>query len=183
MIMPFVLAAVAVLLSEITGLRLLKTLLTALMILPGSLVLAARAADLPLNAACRQASSLNAMMRRLEGEGRGSLKANADWKYYFQLAAPGRQVTAMEGWALEGGLKAGQSLGNIDILIRDAAGSSPPDTFKTAAELSCKPRRIPILPGTFYTRSTYNETVYLRSRSQPTSQPPSRPRAATSDGP
>jgi hypothetical protein len=175
MIMPFVLAAVAVLLSEIRGLHLLKALLTGLMILPGSLVLAARGADLPLNAACRQASSLNALTRRMKDEGRGGLKAIADWKYYFQLAAPGNQVTALDGWPLVGERKGGQSLDNIDVLIRNSADSSPPDNFTAAAELSCKPRRIPILPGSFYERSTYNETVYLQAPSQPASQPPSRP--------
>jgi hypothetical protein len=165
MIMPFVLAAVAVLLSEINGLRLLKALISTLLILPGSVLLLARGADLPLNADCRQASSLNALMRRLNSEGRGSLRAIADWKYYFQLAGPHNQVTALDGWNLENE----ESIGKTDILIRNSTGTNPPDNFTAAADLSCKPHRIPILPESFYERSTYNETVYLRSPSKPAS--------------
>jgi hypothetical protein len=175
MIMPFVLAAVAVLLSEIQGLPLFKVLLTALMILPGSLLLAARGADLPLNAACRQATSLNALTHRLQAEGKGELKAIADWKYYFQLAAPHHQVMALDGLQNEGELKGRQWLRDTDILIRSSGGTAVPENFTAAAELSCNPHRLPILPGSFYERSTYNETVYLRTPSQPPNQAPRRP--------
>jgi hypothetical protein len=175
MIMPFVLAASAALLSEIQELRLLKALLAALMILPGGLVLAARGADLPLNAHCRQASNLQTLLRRLQSEGKEGLKAIADWKYYFQLAAPGHQVLALDGLQNEGEIQARQSLRNTDILIRNAAGSAAPEHFKAAAELSCKPRRLPLLPGSFYERSIYNETVYLRTPSLPDHQAPGRP--------
>jgi 4-amino-4-deoxy-L-arabinose transferase-like glycosyltransferase len=160
MIMPFVLAAVAALLSQITMHRAFKTLLVAMILLPSLTLLSLRAADLPLNADCRQAKPLTRLKEQLATEDRQGLKVVADYKYFFQLEGAQARLLALEGTPVQ----RQQYLRDADLVLDQPSAEPPAPGLKIAGSLSCRPRRLPILPASFYERSIYNETMYIRPR-------------------
>ena len=161
MIMPFVLAAVAALLSESRMKRALKLGLALLILVPSATVLAARAADLPLNANCRRSDFLQTLTSRITSENRRSLQIVVDYKYYFYLENPRHRLFALEGSPTQ----REASIRNADILLDTSPAAAAAAGLSAAGKLACTPRKLPLLPQSFYDRSIFNETIYIRPKS------------------
>jgi 4-amino-4-deoxy-L-arabinose transferase-like glycosyltransferase len=160
MIMPFVLAGVAALLSKMHFARAGKALLIFLIVLPSSAVLALRAADLPLNASCRQATSLDKLTHQMAAEGQIGWRIVADYKYYFHLESPRNQLQVQDGSPEQ----IAAAVQQADMVLQDPSLPPPAPGFVPAATLSCTPRRLPMLPASFLERSIFNETIYIKPK-------------------
>ena len=157
MIMPFVLAIIILLISKSSWGKLLKWSMLTLIIFPGLILLGLRTADIYLNANCRDASKFIDVLNQSVGLGNNIV---APFKYYFLLEAKDRNLVTLEySKDDKESLVQKSNLVVSDIEMPIWINSLG---FRKAGEVSCNPIHVPLLPATFYQRSTYNEGFYVR---------------------
>ena len=156
MIMPFVLATITIIIAKSMWPPVLKYALSSLIIVPGLLLLLLRGTDVYLNSACRDDDEINAM---LEQTTQANQKIVTPFKYYFLLEQVDRELVTLE----YSKISQDQVINNADLVIADENVSEwlTQIGFKKFTQINCEVRHVPLLPDTFYSRSTFNESFYL----------------------
>lgn len=153
MITPILIAGIFFILSESVSRRIIQYSLSALIIVPGLFLIFLRGADLLANSDCRDSSKIPEIISDPSNQ-----KIIAPYKYYFFAEDINRQVVTFE-----------RSQIDSDLLIKDTdlvvASNWQGDllkshNFEMVTKIPCTPTKLPLLPNTFYERSTYNESFY-----------------------
>jgi len=156
MIMPFVLATIVLLIAKSSWNPLPRAAFLALITLPGLFLLGLRGIDIYLNTACRDNSKVVALVNNLIQD---RARIIAPFKYYFLLEQTDRDLITLEYSKVTPELLVDKATvviaGNASIDLA-AAG------FRKGAQIDCTLRRVPVLPDTFYERTTFKEGFYLR---------------------
>lgn len=157
MIMPFILATIVLLIAQSQWGALPKFFLVSLITLPGLVLLGLRGVDVYLNAECRDSNKVLAIASGVLGD---RDRVVAPFKYYFLLEHDGRDLVTLA----YSKIGREQLVNDADLVIEN---KQLPDWLaeaglEKAAQVSCEPRRVPFLPGTFYQRSVFDEGFYRR---------------------
>jgi hypothetical protein len=159
MLMPFLLCALVMTLAQSNFAFVWKGFAIALLLVPGGGLLVLRGADIMLNADCRGRAPVSAI---LASSGAGYTNVVAPFKYFFDIEEESRVLRTLE-----------YSRTPEEVVLRDTDLfiASPSDMelvssqdFQQIAILSCHARRVPLLPETFYDRTTFGEVVYRRTK-------------------
>ncbi|MCG2587074.1 ArnT family glycosyltransferase [Rhodohalobacter sulfatireducens] len=155
MITPILIAGIFYILSESVSRRFIQYSLSALIIVPGLFLIFLRGADLLANSDCRDSTNIPELINEPSNQ-----KIIAPFKYYFFAENENREVVTFNRAKID-----------RKVLVKDAdlivSSNEMSDflnrnNFEKVAEITCKPTKLPFLPGTFYERSTYTETFYNR---------------------
>jgi hypothetical protein len=160
MIMPFILAAIASLFDRLKWSQTAKVAVLAIIILPGITLMSARAVDVLINADCRQATGIEGIARRIANEHGRNFKSVASTKYFFLLEGEGMRFYGLD--PTDSGRR--EAIRLADLIIDKPSQNLQYAGFEPAGELACRPKKVPLLPESFYDRTLYSGTLYRKVR-------------------
>lgn len=157
MIMPFVLATTVAILCISEWRFAIKITLVLLLIFPGLILIALRGGDLIINAGCRDNAHVLATIQPVVGDNANII---APFKYYFFLEGSGKKLTTFEYARMDRQSMLNQA--DVVLSTSDQDQDLISRGFRPVAKISCAPQKLPLLPNTFLTRSTFNEIIFHR---------------------
>lgn len=160
MIMPFILAAILILLDQSETKSFLKRSLLILIAGPGIALFALRSIDLYLNADCRDNENVMSALDTAIGDAQTVI---APFKYYYFLENQERNLITLEYLSV----KRSEILENADALVTRQNNQYELENmgFVEVSKLNCHVTEVTLLPKSFYRGSVFNETIYRKRNS------------------
>jgi hypothetical protein len=158
MIMPIVLAAIVAMLSYRSFSQIINIGIISLLSVPGVALLTLRGADLIVNHECRDAPRISMILGRLLNN--TQTKAVAPAKYFFLLESPDLDLVTAEYATTS----VDQLYESSQIVISSASNEKEllASGFRRAEDFRCTLVPMLFLPATFYQRSVFSESVFVK---------------------